>query len=98
MFVYLHLTAFRHVLFIVYLFKVYIKGSETYKYIYIYMYWVKTTKISPKAFFFCFGGGGGVVRDRFWVVFVSSKPPKKKKKKKKEARFDPFSTLNTYSN
>ena len=46
------------------------------------MYWVKTTKISPKAFFFCLWGAG-VVRDRFWVVFVSSKPPKKKKKKRK---------------
>lgn len=59
------------------------------------MYWVKTTKISPKAFFFCLWGAG-VVRDRFWVVFVGSKPPKKKKKE--EARFDLFSTLNTYSN
>ena len=46
------------------------------------MYWVKTTKISPKAFFFCLWGAG-VVRDRFWVVFVGSKPPKKKKKKRK---------------
>ena len=47
------------------------------------MYWVKTTKISPKAFFFCLWGAG-VVRDRFWVVFVSSKPQKKKKKKKRK--------------
>ena len=55
MFVYLHLTAFRHVLFIVYLFKVYIKGSEIYIYIYVLG---EDHQNKPEGLFFLFVGGG----------------------------------------